>query len=107
MDTERDRWRMIGIGTPRGLQGRVAAILVTVLTFIHVVQHWFVAIARSSRLFAATRERRTVAPDAAGSNPVTHRIPRRCIDFVTVSRHAAHLRSASGLESRHSPRFIN
>ncbi len=47
--------QLIGIGTPRGLQGRAAAMLVMLWTLIHVVPHWLVAIARSSRLFAATR----------------------------------------------------
>jgi transposase len=51
--------QLIGIGTPRGLQGRVAAILVTLLTLIHVVQHWFVAIARSSPLVPVMREPHT------------------------------------------------
>lgn len=47
---------LIGIGTPRGLQGCVAAILVTLLALIHVVQHWFVAIATLSRLIVVTHE---------------------------------------------------
>ncbi len=47
--------QLIGIGTPRGLQGRAAAMLVMLWTLIHVVPHWLVAIARSSRLPAATR----------------------------------------------------
>jgi hypothetical protein len=47
---------VIGCGTPRGLQGRAAAVIATVATLIDAVWHWFVAISRSSRLIAATRE---------------------------------------------------
>jgi transposase len=47
--------QLIGIGTPRGLQGRVAAVIATLLILIDAVRHWFVVISRSSRLFAATR----------------------------------------------------
>jgi hypothetical protein len=45
-----------GCGTPRGLQGRVAAVIATVLTLIGVVRPWFVGILRSSRLFVATHQ---------------------------------------------------
>ena len=45
-----------GCGTPRGRQGRVAAVIVTVLALIGVVRPWFVGILRSSRLFVATRQ---------------------------------------------------
>jgi len=45
-----------GCGTPRGLQGRVAAVIATVLALIGVVRPWFVGILRSSRLFVATRQ---------------------------------------------------
>ena len=47
---------LIGLGTPRGLQGRAAALLGTLLTLFHAVYHGFVAISRSSRRFAATRQ---------------------------------------------------
>jgi transposase len=45
-----------GIGTPRGLQGRAAAVIATVLMLLDAVRPWSVGIVRSSRLFAATRE---------------------------------------------------
>jgi hypothetical protein len=45
-----------GCGTPRGLQGRGAAVIATVLALIGVVRPWFVGILRSSRVFVATRE---------------------------------------------------
>jgi transposase len=45
-----------GCGTPRGLQGRVAAVIATVVALIGVVRPWFVGIRRSSRLFVATRQ---------------------------------------------------
>ena len=45
-----------GIGTPRGLQGRAAAVIATVLTLLDAVREWSAGICRSSRLFAATRE---------------------------------------------------
>jgi len=45
-----------GCGTPRGRQGRVAAVIVTVLALIGVVRPWCVGILRSSRLFVATRQ---------------------------------------------------
>ena len=47
--------RLIGMGTPRGLQGRVAALLVTLLTRVHRVQHWLIAIVKSTRIPAVTR----------------------------------------------------
>ena len=43
-----------GIGTHRGLQGRVAAVIVAALTLLDVVRHWFAGISRSSRPFAVT-----------------------------------------------------
>ena len=45
-----------GVGTPRGLQGRAAAVIATVLTLLDAVRQSSVGIWRSSRLFAATRE---------------------------------------------------
>jgi hypothetical protein len=42
-----------GIGTPRGLQGRAAATIATVLTLLDAVRQWSVGIGRSSRPFAA------------------------------------------------------
>jgi transposase len=45
-----------GRGTPRGRQGRVAAVIATVLALIGVVRPWFVGILRSSRLCVATRQ---------------------------------------------------
>jgi transposase len=46
----------IGIGTPRGLQGRAAAVIAMVLTLLDAARQWSIGIWRSSRLFAATRE---------------------------------------------------
>ena len=46
----------IGVGTPRGLQGRAAAVIATVFTLLDAVRQWSVGILRSTRLFAATRE---------------------------------------------------
>ena len=70
--------QLIGIGTPRGLQGRVAAILVTLLTLIHVVEHWFVAIARSSRLFAASRQPHTSTTTFDVHSSATATFPTGC-----------------------------
>jgi transposase len=47
---------LTGCGTPRGRQGRVAAVIAALLTLITAARPWFVGISRSSRLFAATRE---------------------------------------------------
>jgi len=47
---------LTGVGTPRGLQGRVAAVIAAVLTLIDAVRHRFVGISRPSRSFAVTRE---------------------------------------------------
>ena len=48
--------RLIGVGTPRGLQGRAAAIIGTVLTLLDAIRQWSIGIWRVSRLFAAIRE---------------------------------------------------
>ena len=40
---------LIGVGTPRGLQGRVAAVIATVLTLLDAVHQWSVGILRSSQ----------------------------------------------------------
>ena len=47
---------LIGIGTPRGLQGRVTAIVGTLLTLIHVAWRQSASICRSCRAIAAMRE---------------------------------------------------
>ena len=47
--------QLTGIGTPRGLQGRVAAVIATVLALLDAVRHRFVAFSPSARLFAVTR----------------------------------------------------
>jgi hypothetical protein len=46
---------LIGIGTPRGLQGRVAALVGTLVAFIGVVCRRSVSICRSCRLIASMR----------------------------------------------------
>jgi transposase len=45
---------LIGIGTPRGLQGRVAAVIATLFVLMGVVRHWLTAIS-SYRLIPAVR----------------------------------------------------
>jgi len=47
--------QLTGIGTPRGLQGRVAAVIATVLALLDAVRHRFAAFSQSARLFAVTR----------------------------------------------------
>jgi transposase len=47
---------LIGIGTPRGLQGRVAALVGTLLTLIHIAWRQSASICRSCRAIAAMRE---------------------------------------------------
>ncbi len=47
--------QLTGIGTPRGLQGRVAAVIATVLALLDAVRHRFVAFLPFARLFAVTR----------------------------------------------------
>jgi transposase len=44
---------LIGIGTPRGLQGRVAAVIATLLVLIGTVRHRLTAISASHRSFSA------------------------------------------------------
>jgi transposase len=46
---------LIGIGTPRGLQGRVAAVIATLLVLMGLTRHRLAAITSSHRLFAAIR----------------------------------------------------
>ena len=47
--------QLTGIGTPRGLQGRVAAVIATVLALLDAVRHRFVAFSPFARLFVVTR----------------------------------------------------
>jgi len=47
--------QLTGIGTPRGLQGRVAAVIATVLALLDAVRQRFAAFSQSARLFAVTR----------------------------------------------------
>jgi transposase len=47
--------QLTGIGTPRGLQGRVAAVIATVLAVLDAVRHRFVAFLPFARLFVVTR----------------------------------------------------
>lgn len=53
---------VIGIGTPRGLQGRVAAVVGTVLALIAVVQRRSVVLWRLARRIAAMRESLALSP---------------------------------------------
>ena len=50
---------LIGIGTPRGLQGRLAALIATLSVLLRGARRRFVAISASHRLFAAIRGRFT------------------------------------------------
>jgi transposase len=50
---------LIGFGTPRGLQGRVAAVMATLLVLIEVVRRRLAAISSSHRLITAVRDRLT------------------------------------------------
>src|SRR5229473_2131205 len=51
---------LIGVGTPRGLQGRLAAVFAAVLTFIAVTQRRFTKIRAVQRVIAALRGRITL-----------------------------------------------
>ena len=51
--------QLIGAGTPRGLQGRLAAVLATLLMFMSAARRRFAMITASHRLFAAIGGRRT------------------------------------------------
>ena len=50
---------LIGLGTPRGLQGRLAAYLATLLVLMGAARRRFAAISASPRLITATRDRLT------------------------------------------------
>ena len=64
-----------GIGTPRGLQGRVAAVLATLWVLMGVVRRWFTTIASSHRLIPAGRGRlallATCAVNSSAAIPCT------------------------------------
>ena len=51
--------QLIGARTPRGLQGRLAAVLATLLMFMSAARRRFAMITASHRLFAAIGGRRT------------------------------------------------
>ena len=51
--------QLIGLGTPRGLQGRVAVVLATLWMLIGATRRRLTAISASRRLFAAVRGRLT------------------------------------------------
>jgi transposase len=51
---------MLGVGTPRGLQGRLAAVLAVVSTLIAVARHRFIEIRGVLRVIAATSGRVTL-----------------------------------------------
>lgn len=56
---------LIGVGTPRRLQGRRAAVIATLLGLVGAVQRWHVAIVRSFQRFMATRGPLTSTPPFA------------------------------------------
>ena len=51
--------QLIGLGTPRGLQGRLATVIATLLVLIGMARRRFAAISASLRRFAAIRGRLT------------------------------------------------
>lgn len=51
--------QLIGLGTPRGLQGRLATVIATLFVLLRVTRRRFAAIPASYRLFAAIRGRLT------------------------------------------------
>ena len=51
---------LIGVGTPRGLQGRLAAVLATLFVRISFVRRGFTATGASHRLIAVMRGRPTL-----------------------------------------------
>jgi transposase len=63
--------QLIGVGTPRRLQGRRAAVIATLLAFVGAVQRWAIAISRSFPLVAATREPLTTTPPFAALSSAT------------------------------------
>jgi len=56
---------LIGIGTPRGLQGRVTAVIATLLVLMGVVRRRLTVISSSRRLIATVRGRRTFLTSSA------------------------------------------
>ena len=68
--------QLTGLGTPRGLQGRVAAVIATLLILIDAVPHWFVMISKSSRFRAATR-----APLTSTTTFIVH--PSATVTYAT------------------------
>ncbi len=59
---------LIGIGTPRGLQGRVAAVLATLLVLIGAIRRRITAISVSQRPFGAIRSRLTSLTTSPGNS---------------------------------------
>jgi transposase len=51
--------QLMGLGTPRGLQGRVAVVLATLSVLLGATGRWLTAISASGRLFATVRGRLT------------------------------------------------
>lgn len=62
---------LIGIGTPRGLQGRMAAALALLVTLIKIAEHRFRAIMAASRPVTATRGPLGSTPLFAGCSSET------------------------------------
>jgi transposase len=60
---------LIGIGTPRGLQGRAAAVIVTLLVLLAVVRRRLTAISTSYRHITAIRRRFTSPHKRFGRSP--------------------------------------
>ncbi len=52
--------QLIGLGTPRGLQGRLATVIATLLVLLGAVRRCFMAIAASHPLVGAMRGRPTL-----------------------------------------------
>ena len=50
---------LLGVGTPRGLQGRVAAVIATLLVLIRAARRGFTVLRASTRTLTAMRERTT------------------------------------------------
>jgi len=51
--------QLIGVGTPRGLQGRLATLMTTLCVLLSLARRWLAAISASHRLIAAMRGRFT------------------------------------------------
>ena len=92
---------LIGIGTPRGLQGRVAAVLATLGVLMGVVRRRLTTISSSHRLIPAVRGRlaslATFAVNSSAaitcttgcSSPLRHRAPKMAKHHRRIDTYAA------------------